>query len=111
MATICYAWDETPFAWINTPFTWAEGCVIEKIISGGGGAISSQTIRKRLKDLPEDEKEILIGLFLRLDVDEIEIEKRVNKNKNTKVKIKLSDIEVKQAVERIVKVNVKINED
>ena len=111
MATICYAWDETPFAWINTPFTWAEGCIIEKIISGGGGAISSQTIRKRLKDLPEDEKEILIGLFLRLAVDEIEIEKRVNKNKNTKVKIKLSDIEVKQAVERIVKVNVKINED
>jgi len=88
-----------------------QGCIIEKIISGGGGAISSQTIRKRLKDLPEDEKEILIGLFLRLDVDEIEIEKRVNKNKNTKVKIKLSDIEVKQAVERIVKVNVKINED
>jgi len=111
MATICYAWDETPFAWIDTPFTWAEGCIIEKIISGGGGTISSQTIRKRLKDLPEDEKEILIGLFLRLDVDEIEIEKRVNKNKNTKVKIKLSDIEVKQSVERIVKVNVKINED
>ena len=83
MATICYAWDETPFAWIDTPFTWAEGCIIEKIISGGGGAISSQTIRKRLKDLPEDEKEILINLFVRLDVDEIEIERRVNKNKNT----------------------------
>ena len=111
MATICYAWDETPFAWIDTPFTWAEGCVIEKIISGGVGAISSQTIRKRLKDLPEDEKEILINLFVRLDVDEIEFEKRVNKNKNTKVKIKLSDIEVKQSTERIVKVNVKINDD
>jgi hypothetical protein len=111
MATICYAWDETPFAWIDTPFTWAEGCVIEKIISGGGGAISSQTIRKRLKDLPEDEKEILIGLFVRLDVDEIQFERKVNKNKNTKVKIKLSDIEVRQSTERIVKVNVKINGD
>jgi hypothetical protein len=111
MATICYAWDETPFAWIDTPFTWAEGCIIEKIIGNGGGAISSQTIRKRLKDLPEDEKEILINLFVRLDVDEIEFEKRVNKNKNTKVKIKLSDIEVKQSTERIVKVNVKINDD
>jgi hypothetical protein len=110
MATICYAWDETPFAWIDTPFTWAEGCVIEKVI-GGGGAISSQTIRKRLKDLPEDEKEILINLFVRLNVDEIEFERRVNKNKNTKVKIKLSDIDVKPSVERIVKVNVKINED
>jgi hypothetical protein len=111
MATICYAWDETPFAWINTPFTWAEGCVIEKVIGGGGGAISSQTIRKRLKDLPEDEKEILINLFVRLNVDEIEFERKVNKNKNTKVKIKLSDIEVKPSVERFVKVNVKINED
>jgi len=111
MATICYAWDETPFAWIDTPFTWAEGCVIEKIISGGGGAISSQTIRKRLKDLPEDEKEILIGLFVRLDIDELQFERKVNKNKNTKVTIKLSDIEVKQSTERIVKVNVKINED
>ena len=112
MATICYASDETPFAWIDTPFTWAEGCIIEKIISGGGGgAISSQTLRKRLKDLPEDEKEILINLFVRLNVDEIEFEKKVNKNKNTKVKIKLSDIEVKPSVERIVKVNVKINDD
>jgi hypothetical protein len=111
MATICYAWDETPFVWIDTPFTWAEGCIIEKIISGGGGAISSQTIRKRLKDLPEDEKEILIGLFVRLDIDELQFERKVNKNKNTKVKIKLSDIEVKQSTERIVKVNVKINED
>ncbi len=110
MATICYAWDETPFAWIDTPFTWVEGCIIEKII-GGGGAISSQTIRKRLKDLPEDEKEILIGLFVRLDIDELQFERKVNKNKNTKVKIKLSDIEVKQSTERIVKVNVKINED
>lgn len=110
MATICYAWDETPFAWIDTPFTWAEGCVIEKVI-GGGGAISSQTIRKRLDDLPKDEKEVLIGLFLRLNVDEIEFERKVNKNKNTKVKIKLSDIDVSTATQKFVKVNVKINED
>jgi hypothetical protein len=111
MATICYAWDETPFAWNDAPFTWAEGCVIEKVIGGGGGAISSQTIRKRLKDLPEDEKEILIQLFVRLNVDEIEFEKKVNKNKNTRVKIKLKDIELKQSVEKVIKVNVKINEE
>ena len=110
MATICYAWDETPFAWIDTPFTWAEGCVIEKVI-GGGGAISSQTIRKRLDALPEKDKEVLIGLFLRLNVDEIEFERKVNKNKNTKVKIKLSDIDVQPATQKFVKVNVKINED
>ena len=110
MATICYAWDETPFAWIDTPFTWAEGCVIEKVI-GGGGAISSQTIRKRLDALPEKDKEVLIGLFLRLNVDEIEFERKVNKNKNTKVKIKLSDIDIKPATQKFVKVNVKINED
>lgn len=111
MATICYAWDETPFAWIDTPFTWAEGCIIEKVIGGGGGSISSQTIRKRLNALPEEEKEILIQLFLRLNVDEIEFEKKLNRNKNTKVKIKLSEIDLKPSVEKIVKVNVKINED
>lgn len=110
MATICYSWDETPFAWIDTPFTWAEGCVVEKVI-GGGGAISSQTIRKRLKDLPEEEKEVLIQLFVRLNVDEIEFERKVNKNKNTRVKIKLKDIELKQSVEKVIKVNVKINEE
>ena len=41
MATICYAWDDAPYAWLDTPFTWAEGCVIQKLVSGGGGAISS----------------------------------------------------------------------
>ncbi len=111
MATICYAWDETPFAWIDTPFTWVEGCVIEKVIGGGGGAISSKKIRERLDALPEKDKEVLIGLFLRLNVDEIEFERKVNKNKNTKVKIKLSDIDIKPATQKFVKVNVKINED
>jgi hypothetical protein len=91
MATICYAWDETPFAWIDTPFTWAEGCVIEKIIGNGGGSISSYKIRERLDALPEEDKEVLIKLFLRLDVDEIEFEKTVNKNKNIKVKLKLKE--------------------
>ena len=57
MATICYAWEDAPYAWIDTPFTWAEGCVIEKLITGVGGAISSQKIRERLDELPEDEKE------------------------------------------------------
>ena len=110
MATICYAWNDAPFAWIDAPFTWAEGCIIEKIVGGGGGAISSRKIRERLNALPEDEKEILIQLFVRLNVDEIEFEKKVNKNKNTRVKIKLKDIELKQSVEKVIKVNVKINE-
>jgi hypothetical protein len=110
MATVCYSWDEAPFAWIDAPFTWAEGCVIEKII-GGGGSIPSKKIRERLGVLSDDEKEILINLFVRLEVDEIQFEKRVNKNKNTKVKIKLSDVELSLKEQRIIKVNVKINED
>ena len=111
MATICYSWDEAPFAWIDTPFTWAEGCVIEKVIGGGGGAIPSYKIRERLNVLSDDEKQILIHLFVRLEVDEIEFEKRINKHKNTKVKIKLSDVELSLKEQRIIKVNVKINED
>lgn len=110
MATICYSWDDAPFAWIDTPFTWAEGCVIEKIVGGGGGAIPSYKIRERLDALPDDEKEILIKLFLRLEVDEIEFEKRVNKNKNTKVKIKLKDVEMSLKEQRFIKVNVKLND-
>jgi hypothetical protein len=109
MATICYSWDETPFAWIDTPFTWAEGCVIEKIIAGGG-SIPSYKIRQRLNALPQDEKQVLINLFIRLEVDEIEFERQVNKSKNTKVKIKLSDVELSLKEQRFIKVNVKINE-
>ena len=105
MATICYAWNDAPFAWIDAPFTWAEGCVIEKLL-GGGGAISSFKIRERLDALPEKDKEVLIGLFVRLNVDEIEFEKRVNKNKNTKVKIKLKDVEVSLKEQRNIKVNI-----
>jgi len=109
MATICYAWDDAPYAWIDTPFTWAEGCVIEKLITGAGGSISSLRMRERLDALPEDEKQILIGLFVRLNVDEIEFEKRVNKHKNTKVKIKLKDIELSLKEQKNIKVNIFIN--
>ena len=105
MATICYAWDDAPYAWLDTPFTWAEGCVVEKLL-GGGGAISSYKIRERLNALPEEDKETLIGLFVRLNVDEIEFETKVNKNKNTKVKIKLKDVEVSLKEQRNVKVNI-----
>lgn len=109
MATICYTWNDAPFAWIDTPFTWAEGCVIEKIV--GGGMQSIRRFREKVKELTKEEKETLIGLFVRLEVDEIVFEKKVNKNKNTKVKIKLKDIEIEIAQERYIKVNVKINED
>ena len=105
MATICYAWDDAPYAWLDTPFTWAEGCVVEKLL-GGGGAISSYKIRERLNALPEEDKETLIGLFVRLNVDEIEFETKVNKYKNTKVKIKLKDVEVSLKEQRNVKVNI-----
>lgn len=105
MAIICYAWDDAPYAWLDTPFTWAEGCVIEKLLNGGG-AISSYKIRERLDTLPEEDKEVLIGLFVRLNVDEIQFETKANKNKNTKVKIKLKDIEVSLKEQRNINVNI-----
>jgi hypothetical protein len=113
MATVCYAWNDTPFMWMETPFTWAEGCIIEKLLqqAGAGGMQSIRRFRETVKELTKEEKETLIGLFVRLEVDEIVFEKKVNKNKNTKVKIKLKDIEVAMAQERYIKVNVKINED
>jgi hypothetical protein len=106
MATICYAWDDAPYAWLDTPFTWAEGCVIEKLLKGLGGAIPSFKIRERLDELPKAEKQVLIGLFVRLNVDEIEFEQKVNKNKNTKVKIKLKDVEVSLKEQRNINVNI-----
>ena len=108
MSSVCYRWDDTPFKWSETPFTWKEGCVIEKILQGAGG---SQSIKKhRLKELDDEEKQILINLFVRLEVDEIVFEKRVNKSKNTKVKIKLKDVEMLMKEQKNIKVNVKINE-
>jgi len=105
MASVCYAWDDTPFKWLETPFTWKEGCVIEKLVGYG-----TAPVKDRIKKLTEEEKEVLIGLFVRLEVDEIVFEKRVNKNKNTKVKIKLSDVQMLMKEQKIIKVDVKINE-
>jgi len=109
MATICYRWDDAPYNWDNAPFTWQEACIIEKVVNGSERGGPSARVRNRLKNLDEDEKKILIGLFVRLEVDEIVFEKRVNKQKNTKVKIKLKDLEVKPSVEKNIKVNVKLN--
>lgn len=108
MSSVCYRWDDAPFKWMETPFTWREGCVIEKILKGAGG---SQSIKKhRLKELDDEEKQVLINLFVRLEVDEIVFEKRVNKNKNTKVKIKLKDVEMLMKEQKNITVNIKINE-
>lgn len=108
MSSVCYRWDDTPFKWMETPFTWREGCVIEKLLRGAGGM---QSIKKhRLKELDDEEKQVLINLFVRLEVDEIVFEKRVNKNKNTKVKIKLKDIEILMKEQKNISVNVKIND-
>jgi hypothetical protein len=84
MATICYKWNDTPFAWNDTPFTWKEGCVIEKILKGGGG--TNKKIRERLKKLSEEEKKVLIGIFFRLEVDEIVFEKRKINKKTQRLK-------------------------
>lgn len=104
MTTICYAWDDAPFRWDEAPFTWIEGCIIEKLLKPGG---PSPRVRDRLKELDDEERKILIQLFLRLEVDEIVFEKRVNKHKNKKVKIKLKDVEVVQRQQKNIKVNVK----
>jgi hypothetical protein len=109
MSSVCYRWDDTPFKWIDTPFTWREGCVIEKILQGAGG---SQSIKKhRLKELDDEEKQVLINLFVRLEVDEIVFETRVNKTKNNKVTVKLKDVEVLMKEQKKIKVDVTIIKD
>jgi len=108
MGSICYSWDDTPFAWMETPFTWKEACVIQKITAAGG---VGPRIRKRMKELREDEVATLIGLFVRLDVDEIEFETKVNKTKNTKVKVKLKDVELLMKEQKNIKVGVTIIEN
>jgi hypothetical protein len=108
MATVCYSWNDAPFKWSETPFTWKEGCIIEKIIvNPAGGMQSLKRIRQNLKKLSEDEKQTIIGLFVRLNVDEITFEQQVNKSKNKKVSIKLKDIEVLVKEQKFINVNVK----
>lgn len=110
MATVCYAWDDTPFKWNEAPFTWKEGCVIEKILDRVGG-VNKEVLKRRVKkvELTDDEKKTLIELFIRLEIDEIVFEKRVNKQKNQKVKIKLRDVEISSREQKKVKVDVKID--
>jgi hypothetical protein len=96
---------------MDTPFTWQEGCVIQKIIENVGVGGPSPRVRERLKKLTDDEKQTLIGLFVRLDVDEIVFETTVNKNKNSKVKVKLKDVEVLMKEQKNIKVDVVINKD
>lgn len=110
MGSICYSWNDTPFAWMDTPFTWKEGCVIQKIINTGVGGPSPR-VRERLKKLTDDEKQTLIGLFVRLDVNEIVFETNVNKTKNTKVSVKLKDVEVLMKEQKNIKVDVTIIKD
>jgi hypothetical protein len=95
---------------MDTPFTWKEGCVIQKIINTGVGGPSPR-VRERLKKLTDDEKQTLIGLFVRLDVDEIVFETNVNKTKNTKVSVKLKDVEVLMKEQKNIKVDVTIIKD
>ena len=106
MSTICYSWNDTPFPWNDTPFTWKEGCVVEKILKGGGG--TPKKIRERLKKLSSEEKKVLIELFFRLKVDEIIFEKKENKQKNTKIKVKLKDIQLLEKVQKNINVKVKL---
>ena len=110
MGSICYSWDDTPFAWMETPFTWKEGCVIQKIVEKGVGGPSPR-VRERLKKLTDDEKQTLIGLFVRLEVDEIVFETKVNKTKNNKVTVKLKDVEVLMKEQKNIKVDVTIIKD
>lgn len=110
MGSICYSWDDTPFSWMETPFTWKEGCVIQKIVEGGVGGPSPR-VRERLKKLTDDEKQTLIGLFVRLEVDEIVFETNVNKTKNNKVTVKLKDVEVLMKEQKNIKVDVTIIKD
>jgi len=108
MGSICYSWNDTPFAWMETPFTWKEGCVIQKIVGAGG---IGPRIRKKMKELRQDEVATLIGLFVRLDVDEIVFETKVNKTKNNKVTVKLKDVEVLMKEQKNIKVDVTIIKD
>jgi hypothetical protein len=110
MSSICYSWNDAPYKWSEAPFTWKEGCVIEKLVNGPVAGGSSFIKKRRLKKLDDEEKEILINLFVRLEVDEIVIEKRINKNKNSQVKIRLKDVEILMKEQKNIKVNIKINE-
>lgn len=103
MSYICYTWNDTPFAWNETPFTWKEGCLLQKL---AGGSLNYRRKERLKKDLTDDEKKVLIHLFIRLNIEELVIEKRINKEKNTKIKIKIKDIEVLMKEQKYINVNV-----
>ncbi len=107
MATICYAWDDAPFKWNEAPITWKEGCLIEEVTKYG----TAPSIRKRLKELDKEDKQVLISLVTRLKQNDSEFEKRINKNKNTKAKVTIKDVEIFLIEAKKISVNIFINEN
>ena len=107
MATICYAWNDAPFKWNEAPITWREGCLIEEVTKYG----TAPSIRKRLKELDEEDKQVLISLVTRLKENDVEFEKRINKNKNTKANVTIKDVEIFLIEAKKISVNIFINEN
>lgn len=98
MPTICYTWADASHRWKWANFTWAEACVVQTV-----GGLSPYR-KERLRELKEDEKETLIGLFFRMGIDELEIENRSSKTKNKKIKVKLKDVEVLVSPQRLIEI-------
>lgn len=90
---ICYSWSDAEFSWRTADFTWREACVIQKIVSekGSGRANIHKDIYKKLTS---EEKDVLIGLIVRINENGYIYNIDEKKNKNYQIKVTSKDVQL-----------------
>lgn len=103
MELICYSWDDAPFTWLNNNLTWKEGCILQNLVKLSKG----HKLKKDIKNLEKEEKDILINLVTKFKIDnDKEINLTNKKSKNKKVKVTIKDVEIFIKEIKEIKVNI-----
>jgi hypothetical protein len=107
MAQQCLTWNDATLTWLDANITWVEACVISKIVNFSGPLNRNKKLSKFVKNLPEEDKKVLIGLITRIKTEQNkELVITSNKSKNTDVDVTIKDM--KLFIKEIRQINVKV---
>jgi hypothetical protein len=107
MAQICYAWDNAVYAWNQIELTWREFCVIQRLI-GGQKTIYAKKRHPKKPELSEEEREILIGLLVRIKNEDFDFSEEFLKNKKIDISINVDDVEMTIEDPKEIKIKIRL---